>query len=123
MKKLNRGDQVSLINSTQIGYFWSYIDEDIVILLLNDETEKTTHHISEIELPIQREIAAIDIVFDGYSGPLGNAFMVIGRVNNAARQLGADKEQIAQYQVDACKGDYDDLLLTSVKFLQTLGLQ
>ena len=40
----------------------------------------------------------------------GNAFMILGRTQNAMRQAGATQEEVDQYHEEATSGDYDHLL-------------
>ena len=43
------------------------------------------------------------------TGPDGNAFMLIGRASNLAKQLGLDKAKI---QAEMMSGDYEHLVAT-----------
>ncbi len=43
------------------------------------------------------------------TGPDGNAFMLIGRASNLAKQLGLDSKAI---QAEMMKGDYEHLVAT-----------
>lgn len=47
-----------------------------------------------------------DIVID-LTGPDGNAFMLIGKAGNLAKQLGLDSKAI---QAEMMKGDYENLI-------------
>ena len=49
-------------------------------------------------------------------GQDGNAFMVLGLCQNAARKAGLTSEQIAEWRGEAVIGDYDNLLLTCMKY-------
>lgn len=46
-----------------------------------------------------------------------NAFAVLGRVQDALRKAGADDEYIAQYQREATSGDYSNLLLITMEYV------
>ena len=46
----------------------------------------------------------------------GNAFLLIGRIKQALRRAGADKEYINKYLQEATSGDYDNLLVVSMQF-------
>ena len=50
-------------------------------------------------------------------GQDGNAFAIMGRVNNALRRAGADQEYIDKYLDEAISGDYDHLLAVSMKYV------
>jgi len=50
-------------------------------------------------------------------GQDGNAFAIIGRVSKALYNEGADKEYINKYQEEAMSGDYDELLITTMKYV------
>jgi len=47
------------------------------------------------------------------TGPDGNAFMLIGRAGNLAKQLGLDKAKI---QAEMMSGDYEHLVNTFDKY-------
>jgi hypothetical protein len=48
----------------------------------------------------------------------GNAFSILGRVKQALRRAGADKEYIDQYLSEATSGDYDHLLAVSMGYVE-----
>lgn len=50
-------------------------------------------------------------------GTDGNAFSIIGRVQKALRQAGADEEYIARYQQEATSGDYTHLLAVTMDYV------
>jgi hypothetical protein len=50
-------------------------------------------------------------------GDNGSAFVIMGRVKQALKQAGADKEYIDQYMNEATSGDYDNLLVVTMKFV------
>lgn len=51
-------------------------------------------------------------------GQDGNAFAVMGAVQRALRKAGAPKEEINQYLKDAMSGDYDNLLRTTMDWVE-----
>lgn len=50
-------------------------------------------------------------------GEDGNAFAIMGRVTKALRKAGADKEYIDKYTNEAMSGDYDNLLVVSMNYV------
>jgi hypothetical protein len=50
-------------------------------------------------------------------GEDGNAFSIMGRVKKALRRAGADKEYIDKYLSEATSGDYDNLLVVSMEYV------
>ncbi len=50
-------------------------------------------------------------------GQDGNSFSVMGRVKKALKQSGADKEYIDKYLNAATSGDYDNLLVVSMEYV------
>ena len=50
-------------------------------------------------------------------GQDGNAFAIMGRVRNALKQAGGDHEYIEQYISQAMSGDYNNLLVVSMKYV------
>jgi len=50
-------------------------------------------------------------------GEDGNAFAIMGRVKKALRRSGADKEYIDKYLKEATSGDYDNLLVVSMEYV------
>ena len=50
-------------------------------------------------------------------GQDGNAFSIMGRVKKALMQAGADKEYIDRYLSKATSGDYDNLLVVSMEYV------
>jgi len=50
-------------------------------------------------------------------GEDGNAFSVMGHVKKAMKHAGADKEYIDRYLSEATSGDYDHLLVVSMKYV------
>jgi hypothetical protein len=47
----------------------------------------------------------------------GNAFSIMGRVKQALKHAGADKEYIDGYLRKATAGDYDNLLVVSMGYV------
>ena len=50
-------------------------------------------------------------------GQDGNAFSIMGRVKQALKRAGADKEYIDEYLSEATSGDYDHLLVVSMGYV------
>jgi len=50
-------------------------------------------------------------------GEDGNAFAIMGRVQRALKQAGADKEYIDKYLNEATSGDYDHLLQVTMEYV------
>jgi len=51
------------------------------------------------------------------SGEDGNAFMIIGRTMAALRRGGVSAKQIERYTEEATSGDYDNVLSTTMKWV------
>ena len=51
-------------------------------------------------------------------GENGNAFYILGKVSNALKQAGYDKSFIEEYIKQATSGDYDNLLTTTMAFVE-----
>ncbi len=51
------------------------------------------------------------------TGRDGNAFSIMGRVKQALKRAGADKEYIDEYLSKATSGDYDNLLVVSMGYV------
>lgn len=51
----------------------------------------------------------------------GNAFAIMGRVQDALRRAGASKSFCGAYINESTSGDYDHLLATAVAYLETCG--
>jgi hypothetical protein len=62
---------------------------------------------------IQPEVKPV-VKLTGYNG---NAFAIMGNVKQALRRNGADKEYIDKYLCEATSGDYDNLLVVSMKYV------
>jgi hypothetical protein len=50
-------------------------------------------------------------------GHNGDAFAIMGKVSKALYNEGADKEYIDKYREEAMSGNYDDLLITTMKYV------
>jgi hypothetical protein len=53
------------------------------------------------------------------AGQDGNAFSILGRVAHAMRRAGLSDEEIAQFHDEATSGDYDNLLITVMEWVNT----
>ena len=51
-------------------------------------------------------------------GEDGNAFYILGKVKQALKEAGADKEYTDKYIKEAASGDYDHLLVTTMKYVE-----
>ena len=52
-------------------------------------------------------------------GEDGNAFSILGRVTKAMRRGGVDKDEVKEFTDEATSGDYDHLLQTVMKWVDT----
>jgi hypothetical protein len=52
------------------------------------------------------------------SGHDGNAFVVLGRCCQAAREAGLAEDEIATFIVEATASDYDHLLQTAIRWFE-----
>ena len=52
-------------------------------------------------------------------GQDGNAWAILGRVAKALREDGVPKEQVNEFFAEATSGDYDHLLQTVMKWVET----
>ena len=50
----------------------------------------------------------------------GNAFMVISRVRVALKRAGVPKEQIEDYSAEAMSGDYENVIATTMRWVEVL---
>jgi len=53
-------------------------------------------------------------------GEDGNAFAIMGRVQRALKQAGADKEYIEQYLNEATRWDYNHLLQVTMNYVEVV---
>lgn len=53
------------------------------------------------------------------AGPEGNAYCIMGRVQEAMRRAGKTKEQISEYMEAAKSGDYNNLLRVTLGTVNT----
>ena len=51
-------------------------------------------------------------------GEDGNAFYILGKIKSTLKQAGADKEYIDKYLEEAKAGDYNNLLITTMKYVE-----
>ena len=51
------------------------------------------------------------------TGKDGNAFAIMSRVVNALKKAGIPKEEQMAYTIEACLGDYDQLLRTTMRWV------
>lgn len=54
-------------------------------------------------------------------GEDGNAFAILGRVSRALRRGGATSEEVNEFTSEAMSGDYDHLLATVQRWVDTDG--
>lgn len=52
------------------------------------------------------------------TGHDGNAFAVLGRCREAARDAGLSEDEIASFMDEAMAGDYDHLLQTAMRWFE-----
>lgn len=65
----------------------------------------------EVKCP---EVKSVKLV-----GEDGNAFAILGRVMRAMKLANVSPELIEQYRVEATSGDYNNLLVTTMKWVKT----
>ena len=53
------------------------------------------------------------------TGEDGNAFFIIGRVTKAMKKANVDKSVIDAFTNEAMSGDYDNVLRTCMKYVET----
>ena len=51
-------------------------------------------------------------------GENGNAFAIMGQIKMALKNGGADQEYIDQYLKESMSGDYNNLLVTAMKYAE-----
>ncbi len=71
---------------------------------------KINQEVYEMKEPLTKQTVKL-------TGEDGNAFSVMGRVKKALKQSGADKEYIDKYLNAATSGDYDNLLVVSMEYV------
>jgi hypothetical protein len=52
------------------------------------------------------------------AGEDGNAFAIIGRVSRALDRAGIEPSEVKQYQDEATSGDYDNVIQTSMRWVE-----
>jgi len=50
-------------------------------------------------------------------GEEGNAFFIVGKVAKALRRAGVSEEEVKQFQKEAFRGDYNELLSTCLEWV------
>jgi hypothetical protein len=51
------------------------------------------------------------------TGEDGNAYAIMGAVEAALRRAGVSAEEIAKYREESMSGDYDNLLVTAMRWV------
>jgi hypothetical protein len=51
------------------------------------------------------------------SGTDGNAYAIMGAVETALRRGGVSAEEIKEYKTESMSGDYDNLLVTAMRWV------
>ena len=51
------------------------------------------------------------------TGEDGNAFAIMGAVSTALRRAGVPAEEITKYKEESMSGDYDNLLVTAMRWV------
>jgi hypothetical protein len=51
-------------------------------------------------------------------GTNGNALAIIGKVTRELRKAGYDEDYIETYKKEAMSGDYDNVLITTFKYVE-----
>ena len=54
------------------------------------------------------------------TGENGNAFVIMGATIKALKKAGADKEYTDKYRKEAMSGNYDELLTTTMHYVDVL---
>jgi hypothetical protein len=54
------------------------------------------------------------------TGKDGNAFAILGRVQQAMRRAGLSDAIVAEYVAEATSGDYDHVLQTTMRWVKTM---
>lgn len=60
-------------------------------------------------------------IFVPLVGEDGNAFSILGRVRSALRRGGVPQDEIAKFTEEATSGDYNHLLQTVMRWVDTVG--
>lgn len=58
-------------------------------------------------------------IFVPLLGHDGNAFAIIGRTMYALRKAGVEREEIEKFRIEAESGDYDNVLRTVMRWVDT----
>jgi len=56
-------------------------------------------------------------------GEDGNAFSILGRVSAAMRRAGVERKIIQEYQNKATSGDYNNLLMVTLEYVDEEGME
>lgn len=64
--------------------------------------------------------AKYDNVTVNLAGQDGNAFAVMAKVSSALRKEGVSNEEVEAYIQESMSGDYDNLLLTAMKWVNVV---
>lgn len=57
-------------------------------------------------------------IFVTLTGHDGNAFVVLGRCSQVAREAGLSEDEIAAFMAEATAGDYDHLLQATMRWFE-----
>lgn len=119
MEHLLRGQKINLLGHE--GVVFSSNEKQTQVYINGDLKTIST---SNPDLKILKDHlpTAAEIVLEDNSGVGGNAFFIMGRVENIAKKF-TSEEEISNYREKATSGDYEFLLETSIKFLQNLGFK
>lgn len=82
---------------------------------MTTDTDPTPPH--GIERPPGPKHPEIEVELTGRDG---NAFAIMGAVQRAMRQARLDSSEIDDYRNEAMSGDYDHLLVTTMKWVTVL---
>lgn len=72
------------------------------------------------ERKIMATTAKYDNVTVNLAGQDGNAFAVMAKVSSALRKEGVSNEEVEAYIQESMSGDYDNLLLTAMKWVNVV---
>ena len=81
------------------------------MLKRGSDSTKATQEAHKMKEPLTRP--TVQLV-----GQDGNAFAIMGSVKQALKSAGADKEYIDKYLSEATSGDYDHLIVVSMKYVE-----
>ena len=75
------------------------------------DSTKAIQEAPEMKKPLTKPIVQL-------IGQDGNAFAIMGRVKQALKSAGSDKEYIDKYLSEATSGDYDHLIVVSMEYVE-----